>query len=434
MKESLQRQVIKYLSRLAGEIVHQGAATVRFRWGPLDGECAMLRSSGIATTRAVSADNLTHIARYIESRIVVDPPRAPLFFLRTADRVVECRVQKGLDFIALEVQGMLTLQAWVEELGLDVSNRSGLLGLQDVHEGWIAVGGLTEQDAAYAGALLATMLQVAIVSERDADSEGEQGNQPVGILRRAKDPLELASTFAQGARPLQGMLFVRRQLRVCPLCHGKRSASGSICTRCQDSGHFGVIPNLVALRFIPPLQGEPPDFLKSHRGRDLLELDAAFKVEQGMIAKEVASEITTAPRASASLAQPQSVKTPQAQRILLVEDDVDQRSILQTYLKKLGYEVHAAEDGLRALSLLQHLVPDLIITDLMMPNMDGAEFITQVRRESRFAGVPILVLTVVEDDERELNALELGADDYCEKTMQRRLLVKRIERLLEKRR
>jgi CheY-like chemotaxis protein len=118
--------------------------------------------------------------------------------------------------------------------------------------------------------------------------------------------------------------------------------------------------------------------------------------------------------------------------ILIVEDDVDQRSIVEMVLKESDYEVLTASDGIEALRVLGRSRPDLIISDLMMPNLDGAEFVKRLKSDKRFNSIPVLILTVINDMEKEFHLLSLGVDDYCEKTVQRKILLKRIENLLKR--
>ena len=96
------------------------------------------------------------------------------------------------------------------------------------------------------------------------------------------------------------------------------------------------------------------------------------------------------------------------------------------------YKVSSVANGKEAIELLQEEEPDLIITDLMMPKMDGAELVSKIRSDKRYTGLPIMVLTVVSDPAREYELLDLGVDDYCEKTIQRKVLFKRIENLLRR--
>jgi CheY-like chemotaxis protein len=119
--------------------------------------------------------------------------------------------------------------------------------------------------------------------------------------------------------------------------------------------------------------------------------------------------------------------------VLLVEDDQDQRAIVELALTGSNYRVIEAANGQEALEKLSgEELPDIIVSDLMMPIMDGAEFVSVVKSTPRLHRIPILMLTVVHDEDREYALLELGADDYCEKTVQRKLLLKRIEKLVRR--
>lgn len=118
--------------------------------------------------------------------------------------------------------------------------------------------------------------------------------------------------------------------------------------------------------------------------------------------------------------------------ILIVEDDPDQRSILEMIFKSADYEVAVARDGQEALDFLLAQVPDLVISDLMMPRIDGGELVRRMKSDKRFARIPVLMLTVVSDVEKEYQLLDLGADDYCEKTIQRKILLKRVANLLKR--
>jgi|GEM_PF-6011687 len=119
--------------------------------------------------------------------------------------------------------------------------------------------------------------------------------------------------------------------------------------------------------------------------------------------------------------------------LLVVEDDPDQRTILEMVFKSADYDVCMAADGVAALAVIKAQVPDLIVLDLMMPRMDGEEFISRLKLDKRYSAIPILVLTVVADADKECNLFDLGADDYCEKTVQRKVLLKRVENLLKRR-
>ena len=132
-------------------------------------------------------------------------------------------------------------------------------------------------------------------------------------------------------------------------------------------------------------------------------------------------------------AAPISITTREKPLLLVVEDDADQSNILQMVLRGERYDVCLAADGAEGLQRVERDLPDLIITDLMMPRIDGAEFVRRLKADVRFRSIPVLVLTVVSDADRECSLLDLGADDYCEKTVQKKVLLKRIEGLLRRR-
>lgn len=116
-------------------------------------------------------------------------------------------------------------------------------------------------------------------------------------------------------------------------------------------------------------------------------------------------------------------------KILVVEDHPDSRDLLAIYLRMQGYTVYTAEDGREGMKLLQLDCPDLIITDLSMPHMDGAEFIKQVRRMPACLNLPIIVMTAYGNEE-EANALRLGANQTITKPLDYEALLHRISELL----
>jgi two-component system KDP operon response regulator KdpE len=99
-------------------------------------------------------------------------------------------------------------------------------------------------------------------------------------------------------------------------------------------------------------------------------------------------------------------------RILIVDDERQITRVLRTSLQSHGYEVQVAQDGLEAFAFFEESAPDLIITDLSMPNMDGLELTKAVRRVS---DTPIIVLSVREQEATKIAALDSGADDYVTK-------------------
>jgi phosphoserine phosphatase RsbU/P len=113
-------------------------------------------------------------------------------------------------------------------------------------------------------------------------------------------------------------------------------------------------------------------------------------------------------------------------KILLAEDDVTTRLVISQLLEKNGYHVMTACDGLEAVGMLEQTIPDVILTDLNMPNLDGIEVVRIVKSLPEFTDIPVLVLTA-EDNQNTLRKLfDLGAIDYIRKPIAEVELVARL--------
>lgn len=99
-------------------------------------------------------------------------------------------------------------------------------------------------------------------------------------------------------------------------------------------------------------------------------------------------------------------------RILVVDDEPQITRVLRTSLSSQGYDIRVANNGETALEIMKDWTPDLVITDLAMPQMDGVELCRQVRASSR---IPIIVLSVRGEERTKVSALDAGADDYVTK-------------------
>ena len=99
-------------------------------------------------------------------------------------------------------------------------------------------------------------------------------------------------------------------------------------------------------------------------------------------------------------------------RILVVDDEPQITRVLRTTLSSQNYDIRVANDGETALEIMKDWVPDLVITDLAMPNMDGLELCKRIRSSSE---MPIIVLSVKEQERTKVKALDAGADDYVTK-------------------
>lgn len=116
-------------------------------------------------------------------------------------------------------------------------------------------------------------------------------------------------------------------------------------------------------------------------------------------------------------------------KVLLVEDDLALSDVVAFTLRRAGYEVVAAYDGLAALELFASTAPDLLLLDLNLPRLDGLGVCRRVRAES---DVPIIILSVRGEDEAVVRGLETGADDYMVKPFSPTQLVARIRAVMRR--
>jgi DNA-binding response OmpR family regulator len=118
-----------------------------------------------------------------------------------------------------------------------------------------------------------------------------------------------------------------------------------------------------------------------------------------------------------------------SKKILVVDDKKELRTLIKQYLSQEGFEVIQAEDGQKALYVARQEKPDLILLDLMMPEMGGYEFMRVYSRES---DTPTIILTAKLDENDKVLGLELGADDYITKPFSMRELTARIRAVLRR--
>ncbi|MFB0844227.1 response regulator [Paenibacillus oleatilyticus] len=119
----------------------------------------------------------------------------------------------------------------------------------------------------------------------------------------------------------------------------------------------------------------------------------------------------------------------QANSVLVADDDPDIRDIIQIYLRNEGYRVLEAEDGLQALKLAEQEKVDIIILDIMMPQMDGIRACVKIREKS---DVPIIMLSAKGEDLDKITGLSTGADDYVVKPFNPLELVARVKACLRR--
>lgn len=119
-------------------------------------------------------------------------------------------------------------------------------------------------------------------------------------------------------------------------------------------------------------------------------------------------------------------------RVLVVEDEPDLSTLLDRHLTRAGYQVLLAQDGLEALERAWTEPLDLILLDLMLPNVDGLEVCKRLKRDRRTARLPVIMLTAKQEPVDRIVGLELGADDYITKPFNLRELILRVGMVLRR--
>ncbi len=119
-------------------------------------------------------------------------------------------------------------------------------------------------------------------------------------------------------------------------------------------------------------------------------------------------------------------------RILVVDDEVDIQTLLRYNLEREGFSVETVEDGISALKRLRDERFDLLILDLMLPEMDGLELCRTLRHDEGFSRLPIIMLTAKDDEVDRVLGLEMGADDYVTKPFSPREVVARVKAVLRR--
>jgi two-component system, OmpR family, alkaline phosphatase synthesis response regulator PhoP len=119
-------------------------------------------------------------------------------------------------------------------------------------------------------------------------------------------------------------------------------------------------------------------------------------------------------------------------KVLVVDDEEDILELLKYNLKKEGYDVKTASNGVKAVEIARSFVPDLVILDIMMPHQDGVETGRQMRQIPELNNTYILFLTARTEEYSEVAAFDIGADDYLSKPIKPRALMSRISALFRR--
>lgn len=372
--------------------------------------------------------------------------------------------------------GIIVLSApSAEQLRLNVAVMSTLTGLP--------LGGSLDEQELRAELAVASKREPLFITTRAADAVD-------ALLKLRESGVDFGSTRIIGSL-CQG--FIRRN---CPACARKASVDKNLvkdippqllpvswdaycvgrgCEQCGQRGQLGVLgvqSLAVASGDVAAALagGKPAEIIVAaayDMGTRTLLQDGIPKVTSGQSTLEALSALSTyfppeyasALQRSTQNSSPGTRETPSAgaahtaaegdaplfpaqaakpavkrQRplVLVVEDDADQRSILDMVFRASNYDVVLTANGKDALERLKGISPDIIVSDLMMPEMDGSELLTRLKADAQYSNIPVLILTVVSDSDREYSLLDLGADDYCEKTVQRKILLKRVQNLIKR--
>ncbi len=119
-------------------------------------------------------------------------------------------------------------------------------------------------------------------------------------------------------------------------------------------------------------------------------------------------------------------------KILIVDDEKDIVEILAYNLEKAGYTIETAYDGVEGLEKAEKFLPDLILLDIMMPQMDGMELCQKLREERQFDGTLIAFLTAIGESFTQVSALDSGGDDFITKPVKPNVLLSRVRALLRR--
>jgi len=119
-------------------------------------------------------------------------------------------------------------------------------------------------------------------------------------------------------------------------------------------------------------------------------------------------------------------------RILVVDDNTDSITLIRTILEKRGYEVTTAPSGKEALAALEAQTPDLVLLDVMMPEMSGIEVLQRIKDNAATGGVPVILVTAKTHDDDVLSGYQYGADYYITKPFTAKQLLYGVELVLGK--
>lgn len=241
-----------------------------------------------------------------------------------------------------------------------------------------------------------------------------------------------------------------RRLCACKKEQADGTAIPKGCETCRGSGFRGRTAIYELMRVTPRVRSvvlarASDDIVRRAAcasGMRTMYADGALKVLRGVTTIEEVQrivppdepmandELESGPADRIPAALSADVKKARRSKILVVEDDAAMLEVLGDILRAEEYDVASAVDGEEARRRIYEFNPDLILTDLHMPGMDGLELLEKIRGDLSTRAIPVVFLTGVESVDAQIQAFNLGADDYISKPVQDRLLLMRIRRAL----
>jgi type IV pilus assembly protein PilB len=235
-----------------------------------------------------------------------------------------------------------------------------------------------------------------------------------------------------------------RRLCACRSLNPDGTASPTGCERCRYQGYqgrLGVFELMPMTRGLRQALAASPDDDAIRReaaaaGMRTLWADAMLKVGAGLTTLEEIARVVppddevSLPPPAEPAAAPAPPDTEAPPRVLVVDDDRLTRNLVRLTLEKAHVEVIEATDGSQALAAVYKSRPDLVLTDMAMPGLDGFGLLRKLRADLSTCQIPVVMLTASGDSGDEVKALELGADDYITKPLDRDRLLGRVRRAL----
>lgn len=237
-----------------------------------------------------------------------------------------------------------------------------------------------------------------------------------------------------------GFILAQRLVRrTCSACGGAKVG----CTECKELGYKGRIGVFSFLEVTDAIRNAIRDEATE---RDLEDIGRkhGYKTLWEAAQEMVASRLTSQEEAERVLGPDELSDLVgghdgalgrsglQKRRVLLVEDDPNTRWIIAELLRSQLYEVDEAQNGIEGIERVYANPPEVIVCDLMMPKMNGIEMVQRLKSDSRTRNIPVLMLTAAGTEENELRSITTGAEDFVSKTTDSKIMLARVQRLLDR--